>query len=326
MELLISRFLLHLRSQRNFSAHTLRAYESDLREFLGFCRSRDSLSAEKLDRLLVRAYMAALQDGPGKAGKTGKNKKEKLSRNSILRKISSLRSFVSHLLDENVIKSDPFLLLPLPRKEKRLPKFLSEGEVERLVDSAAAVTGRQVTGPPGHRAWSSRERDLALIELMYSSGLRRAEVSSMNVGDVDFLSGFVRVFGKGSRERLVPAGDKALEALNGYLRARPRPVNAGQPLFLNSKNKRLSGCGVALIINKLARKARFARPVTPHCLRHSFATHLLDHGCDLRSVQEMLGHKSLVTTQIYTHVSLERLKKVYDKAHPRSRGKDSDRL
>ena len=126
------------------------------------------------------------------------------------------------------------------------------------------------------------------------------------------------MFGKGSRERLVPVGTRALEALRNYFRKRPQPVRAGQPLFVNSRNRRLSDSGVALAVSRCARKERFARPVTPHSIRHSFATHLLDHGCNLKAVQEMLGHKNLATTEIYTHVSLERLKKVYDKTHPRS--------
>ncbi len=219
----------------------------------------------------------------------------------------------------------------MPRKEKRLPRFLSEGEIKRLLDFSAKQLphGRASHGSEARESGTAgrslrtkkqglRERDLALLELMYSSGLRRSEASSMNVGDVDFISGFVRVFGKGSRERLVPVGDRALEALRNYFRKRPQPVRAGQPLFVNSKNSRLSDSGVALVVARCARMARFARPVTPHSIRHSFATHLLDHDCNLKAVQEMLGHKNLATTEIYTHVSLERLKKVYDKTHPRS--------
>ncbi|MFH1618788.1 MAG: tyrosine recombinase XerC [bacterium] len=321
MDLLVSRFLLHLRSQRNFSAHTIRAYEADLREFLKFCRgkegtvpSKKDLYSRNLDRRIVRAFLARLQDSG-------------LSRNSVLRKISSLRSFSSWLLNGKLLKTDPFLLLPLPRRDKRLPRFLSEGEVEKLMDSAGAgyKSRSQKSEVRGQRSEVRSQnlslRDYALLELMYSAGLRRSEVSSMNVGDVDFVSGFVRAFGKGSRERLAPVSDRALEAINAYLKA--RPVTAGQPLFLNFKGGRLSGSGIALIVARCAKAARFARKVTPHALRHSFATHLLDHGADLRSVQEMLGHRSLASTQVYTHVSLERIKKVYDKTHPRSRKDNS---
>lgn len=289
---LITRYLMELKLQRNFSRHTLRAYETDLRRFAEFCKKRNPGSEPHITKLEIRAYLAELQ---------GKNK----SRATILRKISSLRSFAAYLMERGELKEDPFLLLPLPRKEKRLPRFLSEGEVGRLLDENSLKP-------------RFRERDSALLELLYSSGLRRSEAAALNTGDVDFLGGFVRVFGKGGRERIVPVGSAALEALRQYLGTRARSLG-GEPLFLNAKKGRLTDSGIALIVNRTARQARFARPVTAHALRHSFATHLLDHGCDLRSVQEMLGHRNLVTTQIYTHVSLERLKKVYQKSHPREK-------
>lgn len=288
----INKFLLNLRSQRNFSPHTLRAYEADLRFFLRFCLDSKCLAPADVNKNEIRAYLARLQG-------------EKLSRNTILRKISSLRSFFSFLIEQGAMETDPFLLLPLPRKEKRLPRFLSEGEMTKLLNPAGAMP-------------KFEKRDIALLELMYSCGLRRSEISGLNIGDVDFLSGFVRVFGKGSRERLVPAGQRALQAVRDYTAGRPG-LNSGQPLFLNSKNTRLSGCGVALVVQRTARRLRFARTVNPHALRHSFATHLLDHGCDLRSVQEMLGHRNLATTQIYTHISLEHLRRVYEKTHPGSK-------
>ena len=162
-------------------------------------------------------------------------------------------------------------------------------------------------------------RDYAIFELIYSSGLRRSEAAGLNIGDLDFYSGFARALGKGSRERLVPVGDKALAAIRAYLDTRPKPLAHGLPLFLNYKSTRLSDGAIALIFKRMARRARFAKPMNPHSVRHSFATHLLDAGCDLKSVQEMLGHKNLQTTEIYTHVSLERLKEVYDKAHPRAK-------
>ena len=160
------------------------------------------------------------------------------------------------------------------------------------------------------------ERDFAIFELLYSSGLRRSEIAGLNIGDIDFYSGMVRVFGKGRKERIVPVGDRALQCIKDYLMTRPFPHGAGEPLFLNCHNTRLSGNGIALILERMAGRARFARRVNPHAIRHSFATHLLDNGCDLKSVQEMLGHKNLQTTEIYTHVSLDRLKSVYKKAHP----------
>ncbi|MBI5240304.1 MAG: tyrosine-type recombinase/integrase, partial [Elusimicrobia bacterium] len=196
----------------------------------------------------------------------------------------------------------------LPRKTARLPRFLTESEVSELLDR----------GGPAQSPF--RERDRAILELLYSSGLRRSELAALNVGDVDFVSGFVRVLGKGSRERLVPVGATALSRLREYLRQRgPTSARGESPLFVNARGRRLTDHGVAFLLKGWLKRAGWLKPVTPHSLRHSFATHLLNSGCDLRSVQEMLGHKSLATTQIYTHVSLEKLKEVYSRSHPRGR-------
>ena len=302
MNLLIERFLLHIRSQRNFSRHTLKAYKRDLEEFSVYASAHNASDPSSWDRMLMRGYIAHLSG-------------RKVSRNTLLRKISSLHSFFSHLISEGGMTSDPFDLVTLPRKEKRLPRFLSEGEIGKLADSNQPESAGERKG--GIFAL----RDYAILELLYSSGLRRSEAAGMNIGDLDFYGGFVRVMGKGSRERLVPVGDKALKAIRAYLNARSGPRAPGAPLFVNYRNTRLSDHGLALIVKRLARRARFARPVNPHALRHSFATHLLDNGCDLRSVQEMLGHKNLQTTEIYTHLSLERIKEVYDNTHPRAEGK-----
>ena len=301
MNLLIEKFLLHIKSQLNFSKHTLRAYKTDLMEFATYAKTLAIDAPDKIDRLFLRGYMGFIQD-------------KKVSRSTLLRKISSLRSFINYLLAENDIENDPFALINIPRKEKRLPHFMTEKEMEKLTNY-----NRPEEVYEKNADYKFAERDFALLEMMYSSGLRRSEVSFLNMGDVDFIAGFVRAMGKGSKERMVPVGDNALTALRNYLDTRPQPVTAGMPLFLNNKNTRLSDSGVALIVKRMARRARFARPVNAHTIRHSFATHLLEHGCDLRSVQEMLGHKNLETTQIYTHISLNQLKKVYDKAHPRSK-------
>jgi len=248
-----------------------------------------------------------------------------------------------------VLRQDPFLNVRLPKKQGRLPRFLSESETEQLLKA-------------GGRRFPDEERDRAILELLYSSGLRRGEAVRLNVPDVDFVGEVVRVFGKGSRERLVPVGRHALEALRRYLDRRPAPDGSFRspppaptpfpsgaedarppastappaptpfptapgtarfrspdaPLFLSHRGRRLSEAGIALVVRRWARRSGLLKPLTPHALRHSFATHLLDRGCDLRSVQEMLGHKSLSTTQVYTHVSLEHLKKVYQRSHPRS--------
>jgi site-specific recombinase XerD len=301
MTLLVERFLLHLKAQRNFSRNTIKAYQFDLGEFLAYAAANRAAAPAALDRPLMRGYIAHVNE-------------RKVSRNTLLRKISAVRSFIHWLLETGQLATDPFDLITIPKKEKRLPRFMTEGEVGKLQDynRPEEVEARE-------KGYYFALRDYALFELLYSSGLRRSEAAGLNIGDLDLFSGFARVMGKGSRERLVPVGDKALTAIRAYLDTRPKPLAHGLPLFLNHANGRLSGAGIALILKKMAKRARFARPVNPHSVRHSFATHLLDRGCDLKSVQEMLGHKNLQTTEIYTHVSLERLKEVYDKAHPRAK-------
>jgi len=301
MNLLVERFLLHLKAQRNFSRNTIKAYQFDLGEFLAYAAANKAAAPASLDRPLMRGYIASVSE-------------RKVSRNTLLRKISAVRSFIAYLLETGQLETDPFDLITIPKKEKRLPRFLTEGEVGKLQDYNLP---EQVEA--NEKNYYFALRDYALFELVYSSGLRRSEAAGLNVGDLDLFSGFVRVMGKGSKERLVPVGDKALGALRAYLATRPKPLAHGLPLFLNHLNGRLTGAGIALVFKKMAKRARFARPMNPHSVRHSFATHLLDRGCDLKSVQEMLGHKNLQTTEIYTHVSLERLKEVYDKAHPRAK-------
>jgi len=304
LSLLVEQFLLHLKAQRNFSGHTLKAYQFDLSEFLAYLSSSpgaEALSPGALDRLLLRGYIANING-------------RKVSRNTLLRKISAVRSFTHYLMANGLLENDPFDLITLPKREKRLPRFLTEGEVGKLQDS-----NRPEAVDALEKGYYFSLRDYAIFELIYSSGLRRSEAAGLNVGDLDFYSGFARALGKGSKERLVPVGDKALTAIRRYLDTRPKPLAHGLPLFLNYKHARISGGAIALIFKKMARRARFTKTMNPHSVRHSFATHLLDNGCDLKSVQEMLGHKNLQTTEIYTHVSLERLKEVYDKAHPRAK-------
>ena len=277
----------------NFSPHTIRSYRADLQEFLLFFKKRNQNDLRYFTSANIRSFLAALQT------------QHQPARNTVLRKIASLRSFASFLLEQGQLERNPFKLLPAPKRERILPKFLSVEETERLLDTAAHSK---------HFA----ARDKALFELMYSSGLRRSEVTGLRVKDIDFFNGIVKVFGKGSKERLVPVTDAALDALKTYLACRknPQPDDA---LFLNKNGKPLTGDGLAYIFKNTAIASHLARKVTPHSLRHSFATHLLNNGCDLRSLQEMLGHKSLAATQVYTHVSLEKLKSVYDHAHPKSK-------
>lgn len=275
---------------RNLSAHTLRAYESDLEAFAAFMNLRGWISVKDFNLKNIRKYLSYESE-------------KELSRAAVLRKISALRSFARFLANRGLIKVNPFTLFSAPRREKKLPAFLTESEASGLME--AEISSR------------FHYRNKAILELLYSSGLRRSETVSLNVGDVNFDEGWVKVLGKGAKERLVPVTDIALECLESYLSTRP-DVHPGDALFFGSKGGRLSGEGLAQIIKKSAVSSHVARKVTPHSLRHSFATHLLNNGCDLRSLQEMLGHKSLAATQVYTHVSLEKLKKVYNAAHPES--------
>ena len=292
MEPWIKAFLVHLQN-KNFSPHTIRSYRADLQEFLLFFKKRNQNDLRYFTSANIRSFLAALQT------------QHQPARNTVLRKIASLRSFASFLLEQGQLERNPFKLLPAPKRERILPKFLSVEETERLLDTAAHSK---------HFA----ARDKALFELMYSSGLRRSEVTGLRVKDIDFFNGIVKVFGKGSKERLVPVTDAALDALKTYLACRKNPQR-DDALFLNKNGKPLTGDGLAYIFKNTAIASHLARKVTPHSLRHSFATHLLNNGCDLRSLQEMLGHKSLAATQVYTHVSLEKLKSVYDHAHPKSK-------
>jgi integrase/recombinase XerC len=299
IDLALQKFFLSLKVERNFSPATIRAYSIDLRRFEEFIKTQ-KLSIEECDRLVVRTYLSKLRALP-------------LHRSSVLRKWASLRSFFKFLLREQIIKANPCLNLPTPRREKRVPEFLSEKEINRLMDHA-----QESRNPLG------AARNHAMAELIYSSGLRVAEAAGLNIEDVDFWNDTLRVVGKGDRERMVPVGMKALDAIKKYLDKRgedigrvPRGAQA-RPLFANLQGGRMSERAIHMIIQSAARRAGINRPVSPHDLRHSFATHLLDHGCDLRSVQEMLGHKNLSTTQVYTHVTTERLRKVYEKAHPRA--------
>lgn len=250
---------------------------------------------DRIGRLEVRAFLAALQS-------------RKLGRNSLLRKVSALRSFCKFLRRNGALKKDPFLNVPIPKREKRLPRFLSETEVGALLQE------------PEKRG-EFEKRDRAILELFYSSGIRREELSRLNVTDVDFVGGTIRVFGKRDKERIVPVGSTALEALMAYREERAPASTSdgiGEPLFVNRFGQRLSTDGIYLVVRRWSKRAGALKPVTPHVFRHSFATHLLDHGCDLRTVQTMLGHSSLAATQVYTHLSLEQLRKVYKKSHPRS--------
>ncbi len=288
------RFLLFLRAERNASRHTLRAYKHDLENFLAFLKKHHpGPLKDRQHRLVIREYLSELhQKGQKRA--------------TLLRPVAVLRAFYKYLLRSEIVPQSPFVGLPMPKGEKRLPRYLSEADMQKLLEI------------PRHSSDKQALRDGALLELLYSSGLRVEELCQLNVDDIDFWGGMVRVFGKGGRERLVPLGETAQKAARAYLESRPAALRRAAPMFLNPSGMRLSDRGARSVVQKWVQQASLHQKISPHSFRHSFATHLLDRGCDLRTVQEMLGHKSIVTTQIYTHVTPEHLKKVYQQAHPRA--------
>jgi tyrosine recombinase XerC len=296
----IQRFLLYLRGEKNASPATLRAYRMDLADFARFLsRKSKAWPVDRCDRPLLRTYLSELEA-------------RSYRRNTLIRKHASLRSFFDFLQREKFLPQSPFLNLAMPKREKRIPAYLSEAEVERLLSVP-------VQGDPVASA-----RDRALLEVLYSTGLRVEELASLNMEDIDFWNGTLKTVGKGSRERVVPIGDRALDAVRDSLKRRGvdplarTPGAANRALWINRQGGRLTSRSIRKSVEKWARAAALAKHVHPHMLRHSFATHLLNRGCDLRSVQEMLGHRNLSTTQIYTHMTTDQLKKVYEKAHPRA--------
>ncbi len=283
----IDKFLDYLEIERNYSKHTILNYKIDLNEFVVFIgESKEIGSIQYLD---FRKFLASLRH-------------HNYRPRTLARKLSALRSFFKFLHKESLIKENPAILLMTPKLDKTLPKFLSEKDVLTLLE-APSVKG--VSG----------KRDRAILEALYSSGMRVSELVGLNVENVDTLSNIAKVQGKGKKERIVPLGDQAVKAIREYLDCR---LQRNRALFLNKNGTRLTDRGVRNIINKRMLEASLQLHVSPHMMRHSFATHMLNRGADLRSVQELLGHSNLSTTQIYTHVTTERLKKVYELAHPRA--------
>ncbi|MBL8857057.1 MAG: tyrosine recombinase XerC [Planctomycetes bacterium] len=295
----IDRYLVELSAARGASEHTLRAYRGDLENFERFARELGITAPERVTARAVRAWLAQLDSGG-------------LAKSSIQRRLSGVRSFFQSLLEKGRISAHPATGLKQRRQARNLPKALALEEIEALLASP----------DPKH---ARGRRDRALLELMYSAGTRAAETVGLDRGDIDFNRGVARVRGKGRKERLAALGSHAVKALKEYLAdpARPRPTaRAANAVFLNPRGGRLTTRSLGRIVDACALKAGMSRRPTPHTLRHSFATHLLDRGADLRAVQGLLGHAHLTTTQIYTHVSIERLREVYERAHPRSGATD----
>jgi integrase/recombinase XerD len=297
-EALVLDFLAHLEFERGLSRNTLSAYRTDLLQYGAFLakRHRGATEAERSD---VADFLADLATGNGHAPSAPA---------TINRKTACLRSFYRHLRREDLVNDDPTAALRPPAKSRKLPRVLSYAEVKRLLESVG-----------GGDAMALRDR--ALLEVMYGCGLRASEATGLDVNDVDLRRGFIRPHGKGNKERMVPLGREAAGAVQRYLRAgRPELIgsSAQSRLFVNFRGGMLTRQGLYKIIQRHAKEVGLEGKMSPHTLRHSFATHLLSGGCDLRSVQEMLGHADVATTQMYTHLSGERIREVYFKAHPRA--------
>lgn len=291
----ITNFLNHIKLQKGDSSHTLRAYKNDLEEFFNFAK----VEPEKVEPIVIRGFISE-QILKGK------------SKTTVARKLSTLRSFFSYLYSEGFIKINPARVVSSVKIKRALPKFLTVDDAFKLVEA------------PSEDKFTV-QRDRAILELFYSSGIRVSELCGLNLEDLDLKEGLIKVRGKGKKERIVPVGQKAKEALKKYLAIRQilrikKKLSLDEtPLFINNRGQRISDRQVRRIVEKYARFIGVLEKIGPHTLRHTFASHLLMEGADLRVIQELLGHASLSTTQIYTHVDLKHLIEVYDKSHPLSK-------
>jgi len=311
LEELIARFIDHLRFEKNASPHTVKNYHSDLRQFLAYLDktggqgTATTIAVDDLDHLSIREYMGHLYQ-------------RRLARTSIARKISTLRAFFRFLRQMELIETNPTRLVASPRLPRKIPPHLEKDQVAALLEAPAPET-------------DGGRRDRAVMELLYATGMRVGELVDLNLADIDLDEGIARIRGKGRKERLVPFGDTAREMLARYYPVRQRLLftardnrRDSQAVFLNLQGGRLSARSVSRIIERYIARVSVRLKISPHSLRHSFATHLMNAGADLRVIQELLGHASLSTTQKYTHVSVDQLMKVYRAAHPLARRRPAD--
>jgi len=306
MEKEIENFGIYMEIERNLSPHTKRNYLADVRQFKLFLdahaisvKQNDTNEEIAIDYMVIRAFLGSLY-------------RERLKKVTIARKVTALRTFFDYLQRKGKIKVNPAQMVQAPKSEKYIPVFLSVDEMVCLLDAKGTPSAVGL-------------RDKAIVELFYSSGIRLSELVGLNMEDIDFHQGVMKVRGKGKKERIVPVGVQAITAMTAYLEKRheilKRNVENGLegPIFISSRGSRLSTRSVARILDKLVILSGLGRKVSPHMLRHTFATHMMESGADLRAIQEFLGHESLSTTQKYTSVSVGRLLEIYDKAHPKAR-------
>ena len=289
----ISQFLAFLKHEKNASPHTIAAYERDLRQLASYLEER-RVELREVDNVILRGFLATLQEK--------KNKKS-----TIARKLAAVRSFFQFCMKKKWVEDNPAKIVATPKQEEHVPTFLSEDEMAKILDL-----------PQSRQPLDLRDR--AVLELLYATGIRVSELVGISLNDVNFSERLIRVRGKGKKERIVPFGRKAEESMAFYIRARHQ-INKGgieEALFLNYRGERLTSRSVERIVDKYIHLTALRRKISPHSLRHSFASHLLSRGADLRVIQELLGHESLATTQKYTHIDLKQLLDVYKKSHPRS--------
>ncbi|KKN42180.1 hypothetical protein LCGC14_0715990 [marine sediment metagenome] len=290
----ISQFLAFLKHEKNASPHTIACYKRDLLQLAGYLEER-KVVLRGIDNVILRGFLAKLQENQNK-------------KSTVARKLAAIRSFFQFCIKKKWLEDNPAKIVATPKQEKHVPSFLSEDEMAQFLDLP------QTTQPLDLR-------DKAALELLYATGMRVSELTGINLDDLTFSERLVRVRGKGKKERLIPFGKKAEDSLAFYIRSRPQ-INKGkieaEALFLNYRGERLSSRSVERIVDKYICFTAVQRKISPHSLRHSFASHLLSRGADLRVIQELLGHESLATTQKYTHLNLRQLLEVYKKSHPRS--------
>ena len=301
---LIEEFLRALKTQKGYSDHTIRNYKVDLRQFLHFLMEKATESGEETQPRIESVHFQLIREFLGRLFGNCR-------RTTIARKLSAIRSFFSFLEKKGLKVGNPAADLPAPKREQYIPNYLPVDEMFRLLDRPDR------NNPLGLR-------DLAIMEVLYSCGIRVSELTAMNTESVDFEEGLVKVLGKGNKERIVPVGKEAMGSLRNYqdasrgLRKNGEGGAKGAPLFINFRGGRLSSRSVGKLIKRYGKEGGLASDISPHDLRHTFATHLLDGGADLRSVQELLGHKNVATTQVYTHLTRSEIRKAYDKSHPRA--------
>lgn len=299
----LQKFRMYLSAERNVSRHTIMAYETDIGQFLDYLE-RAKLELSSVDHILLRRYLSWLNT-------------QKYATRSVARKLASLRTFFKFLKREGCIDNNPTILLSTPKLQKRLPRFLKVAVMEELLNCP-------------DRTQALGERDRAILEILYGSGVRVSEVAGLDLDDVNLNRKEIRVWGKGKKERIIPINIKSVDAIESYILSGRKELlgnNKGnddnmskdeKALFLNKRGSRLSTVGIRRMLNKYVKKVGLIQGITPHVIRHTFATHLLEGGADLRVVQELLGHVDLSSTQVYTHLSEARLREIYTKAHPRA--------